>query len=200
MTNSVQARGWISRMRLRETCAVLTLAVGVATQSAQAQTYTILHSFTGGADGGAPRTGLVLEAKGNLYGTAAGGGSGAGTVFKVNAYRKLTVLHTFTGQVDGASPYGGLIRDSYGNFYGTTVGGGAYGYGTVFKLTKSGEESILYSFSGGADGGWPYAGLVMDADEDSLYGTTNIGGALGFGTVFEVNPTKPRSEDTQHLE
>jgi uncharacterized repeat protein (TIGR03803 family) len=184
MRDPVQARDCILGARV----VLLMLAVAVATQSVSAQTYTVLHSFTGGADGAAPRAGLVVDTNGNLYGTAAGGGSGAGTVFRVNASRKLKVLYTFAGRPDGAGPYGTLIQDAKGNLYGTTEGGGANGDGAVFKLTKSNKESVLYSFTGGTDGGDPYAGLVMNA-AGNLYGTTNLGGAAGYGTAFDLNPT-----------
>jgi hypothetical protein len=76
--------------------------------------------------------------------------------------RELAVLHTFTGTPDGALPYGTLIRDTNGNLDGTTLEGGVDGVGTVFKLTKSGKESVLYSLTGGANGESPYAGVIRD--------------------------------------
>jgi uncharacterized repeat protein (TIGR03803 family) len=96
--------------------------------------------------------------------------------------------------MDGANPSAGLIRDASGNLYGTTVSGGTsvLGSGTVFKLDTDGVESVLYSFSGGADGGTPQAGLVRDA-AGNLYGTTSFGGdlncnsTLGCGTVFKLD-------------
>jgi len=100
---------------------------------------------------------------------------------------KETVLHSFTGS-DGAYPYAGLVRDAAGNLYGTTYYGGARGYGTVFKVTETGKESVLYSFAGGIDGpdgALPCAGLVLDA-KGNLYGTTIYGGTYGIGTVFKV--------------
>jgi uncharacterized repeat protein (TIGR03803 family) len=88
----------------------------------------------------------------------------------------------------------GLISDGAGNFYGTTEGCGADNYGTVFKLTPGGSETILYSFQSGSDGEDPIAGLVMD-EAGNLYGTTPLGGGTvcgkkrtrrSCGTVFEV--------------
>jgi uncharacterized repeat protein (TIGR03803 family) len=104
----------------------------------------------------------------------------------------FTVLYTFKGQPDGAYPVAQLTRDANGNLYGTTGGGGTYGYGTVFKLSPRGEETVLYSFAGGTDGESPYGGVVQDA-EGNLYGTTNGGGypecdyGYGCGTVFKVD-------------
>jgi uncharacterized repeat protein (TIGR03803 family) len=100
---------------------------------------TVLYRFSGGADGAFPRTDLVRDAAGNLYGTTSGGGSasgsfGNGVVFKLAPADQETVLVTFTGGTDGALPYGGLVRDSAGNLYGTTEFGGASGAGVVFKL------------------------------------------------------------------
>jgi uncharacterized repeat protein (TIGR03803 family) len=155
---------------------------------------TVLHSFTGSPDGAGPIAGLVMDAKGNLYGTTyyGGGPDPTGTVFKVSKSGKETVLYSFcavSGCADGESPYVGLVMDAKGNLYGTTTGGGASGAGTVFKVTSKGKETVLYSFTGGADGAYPYAGLVMDA-KGNLYGTTYYGGAggcdLGCGTVFKV--------------
>jgi len=151
---------------------------------------TVLHSFAGGADGKAPIYGsLVRDGSGNLYGTTKlGGASGVGTVFKVTKTGKETVLYSFTNGLDGGYPFAGLVRDTSGNLYGTTYSGGASSVGTVFKVTKTGTETVLYSFSGGADGEYPYAGLVRDS-LGNLYGTTSEGGASNVGTVFKVTPT-----------
>ena len=100
---------------------------------------TVLHSFTGGADGAVPNGSLIRDTAGNLYG-ASGGGNGR--VFKLTKAGKLIVLYTFAGGTDGAGPNGGLIQDKAGNLYGTTMGGGDLncnvngisGCGVVFKL------------------------------------------------------------------
>ena len=148
---------------------------------------TVLHNFTNGADGGNPYGGLILDAKGNVYGTASGGGAAsAGVVFKIDTSGNETVLYSFTGGSDGGYPYGSIISDSAGNLYGTTNGGGASNAGVVFKLDRSGNETVLYSFSGGADGGYPLAGLIRDP-AGNLYGTTNGGGASGAGVVFKID-------------
>jgi uncharacterized repeat protein (TIGR03803 family) len=148
---------------------------------------TVLHSFSG-RDGQNPYAGLVRDAAGNFYGTTQNGGGdfAAGTVFKLDTTGKETVLHSFTGGSDGANPYAGLIRDAAGNFYATTFTGGAYGFGTVFKLDATGNETVLYSFTGGADGGHSRAGLIRDA-AGNLYGTTGLGGAFSLGTVFKLS-------------
>jgi uncharacterized repeat protein (TIGR03803 family) len=104
--------------------------------------------------------------------------------------RSYKVLYNFTGGSDGGYPYlGSLVQDKAGNLYGTTSGAGSSGYGTVFKVTKSGTETVLYTFTGGADGAYPYAGLVLSGS--TLYGATEGGGSgkgdLGWGVVFEVN-------------
>jgi uncharacterized repeat protein (TIGR03803 family) len=106
------------------------------------------------------------------------------------------VLHTFGGPGDGGVPYAGLIRDSAGNLYGTTQTGGIAGpncltgCGVVFKVDKTGNETVLYSFTGGADGGNPFAGLLRDS-AGNLYGTSQIGGGgdcpYGCGVVFKLD-------------
>jgi uncharacterized repeat protein (TIGR03803 family) len=120
-------------------------------------TETVLYSFTGGSDGAQPYAGLIRDSTGNLYGTTVTGGKfGLGVVFKLDPTGTETVLHSFAGlPTDGANPYAGLIRDSAGNFYGTTYGGGTSGYGVVFKLDTTGTYTVLYTFTGGADGGPP---------------------------------------------
>jgi uncharacterized repeat protein (TIGR03803 family) len=150
---------------------------------------TVLYTFTGGADGSVPYAGVIRDAAGNLYGTASSGGAGNGVVFKVSTTGQETVLYTFTGGADGGYPNAGLIRDALGNLYGTTYYGGASGAGVVFKLGTTGQETVLYAFTGGTDGGNSYVGVVLDA-AGNLYGTTNDGGpggASGYGVVFKVD-------------
>ncbi len=150
----------------------------------------VLHSFNLG-DGAYPGAGLVLDTAGNLFGTTdVGGAYNLGTVFQINKSGKERVLHSFSGTPgDGAGPNAGLIQDAVGDLYGTTTSGGAYGYGTLFKLSRSAPEKVLYSFTGmDGDGATPYSSLVIDA-AGNLYGTTNGGGAYGYGTVFEIDET-----------
>ena len=101
-------------------------------------------------------------------------------------------MHTFTDGADGGYPMGRLTRDPQGNLYGTAAGGGQYGYGVVFKVDALGNETVLYSFTGGADGGGPYAGLVMDSS-GNLYGATYEGGGAGngegYGVVYKLDRT-----------
>ena len=95
----------------------------------------MLHSFTGGDDGGWPTAALVLNVDGNLYGTASGAGQfGAGTLFKISKAGTFSLLHSFTGGKDGARPMAGMIADATGALYGTTAGGTTFGFGAVFKL------------------------------------------------------------------
>jgi uncharacterized repeat protein (TIGR03803 family) len=149
---------------------------------------TVLYSFTAGADGQFPRAALVRDAAGNLYGTTSyGGASNRGTVFKLDATGRETVLYSFTGGADGANPYAALILGGGGNLYGTTSGGGPSGGGTVFKLDAARQETVLYGFTGGADGGSPLAGLIP-GPAGKFYGTTYAGGASGYGTVFQLDP------------
>jgi len=157
---------------------------------------TVLHTFGSTGDGADPEAGLIQDAADNLYGTTTyGGASNFGTVFKVDpTTRKETVLYSFTGGTDGEYPFADLIRDAAGSLYGTTWGGGTSracyggGCGTVFKLDATGKETVLYSFTGGADGANPTAGLVQDA-AGNLYGTTEIGGSSGQGVVFKLDAT-----------
>lgn len=163
---------------------------------------TVLHSFRGyPTDGGNPPGGLIRDVAGNLYGTTSEGGSGpctiyqsgCGVIFKVSTTGEETVLHSFAGYpTDGSTPYSWLARDSAGNLYGTTSDGGAYGDGAVFKLDTTGNESLLYSFTGGADGANPGAGLFRDA-AGNLYGTTESGGPRGCysgcGVIFKLDTT-----------
>jgi uncharacterized repeat protein (TIGR03803 family) len=160
-------------------------------------TETVLYSFTGGADGGAPRATLAVDASGDLYGTTYWGGDpgcssggGCGVVFKVAPNGKETTLYTFTGGNDGGNPYAGVIVDGAGNLYGTASVAGAYGYGTIFKVAGDGTESTLYTFQGNADGAMPLDPLIMNKS-GNLYGTTYLGGvdgAHGFGVVFKLSP------------
>jgi uncharacterized repeat protein (TIGR03803 family) len=174
---------------------------------------TVLYNFcqkSGCSDGKLPRAGLVLDAKGNLYGTTWQGGSntqacnnaGCGVVFRINSKGQEKVLHSFclhSGCTDGASPYAGVVFKN-GSLYGTTGYGGANtqacnnaGCGVVFRITPKSQEMVLYSFcsqQGCADGANPLAGVVFDAE--SLYGATVAGGngvnGPHGGVVFRLTP------------
>jgi uncharacterized repeat protein (TIGR03803 family) len=110
---------------------------------------------------------------------------------QAHASNGIDVLHTFSGGNDGSYPYAGLVSDAAGNIYGTTQIGGAYGAGTVFKLSPSSngkwEFSVLYTFTGGVDGGNPLGSLVFDP-AGHAYSTVSSGGANGLGGVFELAP------------
>jgi uncharacterized repeat protein (TIGR03803 family) len=165
-------------------------------------TEATIYDFTGGNNGEFPNGGVIFDAKGNLYGmTQNGGTDDVGVVYKLKPSKgvwNISVLHSFTGGgSDGGDPaYGPLAIDRADNLYGTTTYGGLYQYGTAFKLipAKGGKwkETVLYSFSGGRDGGDPYAGLILGAG--NLYGTTTFGGNLncgngyGCGTVLQLTP------------
>jgi uncharacterized repeat protein (TIGR03803 family) len=176
---------------------------------------TILHSFCSAAncmDGNTPYVGVIRDHEGNLYGTTAAGGTGCpeyggcGVVFELDRKGNETVLYNFcpTGEyfncTDGNSP-NAVIQDAAGNLYGTTEYGGVYGYGVVFELSPPAQlgaswtETVLYSFTGGTDGGQVFAGVTEDA-AGNLYGTTATGGDSGCsqygypgcGVVFKLAP------------
>ncbi len=177
---------------------------------------TLLHSFTGGADGAVPMAGLILDTLGNLYGTTyyggitggcpSAGGVGCGVVFELSptAYGwKQTVLHAFTGGEDGGNPTAGVTLDAAGNLFGTTTDGGLSscvvfysGCGVVFELTKRADgawsERVLHAFTDGRDGATPTVGLTLGSG-DNLYGATINGGNpncgnSGCGVAFEITP------------
>jgi uncharacterized repeat protein (TIGR03803 family) len=167
---------------------VLALAL-MALQPAEAQIFTVLYTFQGGADGGTPLA-TPLEYNGYLVGTTIGGGvHGNGTVFALNfTTLKETVLHPFMGQPDGADPIGGLVQDSSGNFYGAAYRGGAENFGTLFEVTPKGVFTLLHSFSNPASGGSGPAGTLVRDPKGDLFGTTYVGGPnTGRGTVFEFS-------------
>jgi len=201
VNNGTQQGSWFSGIHRRAAGVAIGLAIvlapGVmASRSAQAQTFTLLYTFTGGADGRTPGGGVILDAAGNLYGTTSEGGNfacsqGCGTLFKVDGAGNETVLYSFagTGAGDGEYPNAALVMDAQGNLYGTTDVGGAFGYGTVFKLDTTGKETVLHSFSGaGGDGAFPFGGVVSDG-QGNLYGTTEAGGTSNCGTVFKLDTT-----------
>lgn len=203
--------GRISKAPSRPVTALLTIAVtlvGVvlATPFAQAQTFTLLHSFQGPPlDGWSPNGELIFDGSGNLYGTTifggngTGYGAGSGAVFEVDASSRETIVYSFTGTAgDGEFPEGPLVRYA-GNIYGTTPGGGGSdcinfgGCGTIFEVSQ-GNETVVHTFTG-LGGQYPLEGLARDAS-GNLYGTTSAGtsetpppacGGQGCGTVFEMS-------------
>jgi len=153
---------------------------------------TVLHTFRG-TDGSAPWTGnLIFDGGGNLYGTTmAGGAHNLGVVFELTPNNgggwTETVLHSFSGN-DGEYPYAGVIMDGTGNLYGTTSLGGTHSGGVAFELMADStgwKYKVLHSFNN--HGRRPEAGLVLDP-AGNLYGTTEFGGRVGSGLVFELTP------------
>lgn len=150
---------------------------------------TLVYSF-GGSDGAFPSAALILDKDNDLYGTTFGGiGMNYGTVFKIDPFGRETMLHGFGGGPFGFSLSGGVIRDDDGTLYGTTQEGGASdscwgGCGTVFKLDKAGNETVLLSFYPPTES--PTATLIEDA-MGHLYGITSGNGYTALGTVFRLN-------------
>ena len=135
--------GSISAKHVLAFVLVLGLAA-IVPPRARAQTFSVVHTFTGGSDGASPLSGFTINAKGNLYGTTnAGGASGAGTVFMLTHYGTEVVLYSFAGGADGANPQASLIMDSAGNLYGTTNTGGTTSVGTVFEVTRKRIGNVL---------------------------------------------------------
>jgi uncharacterized repeat protein (TIGR03803 family) len=185
------------------TLTLLMTASFLIAQIQPATSFTVLHTFEGSPnDGSNPAGALVRDLDGNLYGaTHNGGATGYGAVFKVTNTRKETLLHSFSIETgDGFQPAAGLLRDANGNLFGTTEFGGATALdvGTVFEINSTGVENVLYSFSGGADGAEPLAGLIADAKGD-LYGTTfGANETYPAGVVFKLAPSPPWTETVLH--
>lgn len=191
-------------MAIKTAVFVMLAGALMATPSHKPQIH-VLHNFKGGSDGKFPGFAVALDAAGNLYGTTEVGGNGCsfpggcGTIFELSPNGKgewkESILHSFHDSADGGFPEGGLVFDKAGNFYGT-ADDGADNHGVVFEMSPDGEggwnESILYNFQGGADGGAPFQTLAIDA-ENNLYGVTDSGGGggcqIGCGVVFEVSPS-----------
>jgi uncharacterized repeat protein (TIGR03803 family) len=170
---------------------------------------TVLYSFTGGTDGAVPEASPILDASGNLYGTAAEGGDlscpisdkGCGTVWKLDTSGNFTVLYSFTGSTDGEGPAAGLVMDPSGNLFGAAAGGGdlscfpPYGCGVVFKIDTSGDFAVLHAFTGGPNDGQFPLGTLLRTTNGSLFGTTleggdqscSLGDGAGCGVVFKVD-------------
>jgi uncharacterized repeat protein (TIGR03803 family) len=163
----------------------------------------VIYSFKGMPDGSGPTAAPVQDKQGNLYLSTGGGGtSDWGSVVKIDPNGKESVLHSFVGGNDGIEPTAGLLMDAAGNLYGTTYWGGnndcygGYGCGVVYELSpgkRGWKETILYAFTGAADGGYPGFGTLVSDAAGNLYGTTNYGGSAswpkGNGTVFELTRT-----------
>jgi uncharacterized repeat protein (TIGR03803 family) len=205
--NSAEHRSWTFNLHWPAPAALamaIMFALAVLVQSAQAQTYKVIHNFTGGNDGSFPEAGLAVDRAGNLYGTASeGGNAGFGTAFRLVHSGSNWVfypLYSFKGGYDGGNPLGPLTIGPDGAFYGTTLDGGGCrdGCGVVFRLRPPAtappsaftpwDETVLYAFNG-PDGNEPvYPQLLFD-QAGNLYGTTQFGGSHQGGAVFELTPS-----------
>jgi uncharacterized repeat protein (TIGR03803 family) len=158
-------------------------------------TEKILYNFTGGTDESRPNGPVLLDARGNIYGTTGNGDSGPGTVFELlkNSNGTFTekTLHTFANDgIDGTLPASGLTFDRSGNLYGTTQSGGSNHQGTVFKMTRLAAgiwtESVVYNFENSFGNSNFPSGLIFR--NGTFYGTTQFGGAYNDGAVFQLKP------------
>ena len=190
--------------RIRHPTAALILAAGLLlllATAAQAQTLTVLHTFSGGADGYEPYAGVTLDQQGRIYGTTSAGGShGEGVVFRLVREGEgwvFSPINTFGSQDhDGNDPVSRVVFGPGGLLYGTTSGGGAEDHGTVFSLQPPATackavlcpwiETILYSFTGGADGATPLYGDLTFDQAGNIYGTASYGGSSDDGVVFKL--------------
>jgi uncharacterized repeat protein (TIGR03803 family) len=200
-----------SILKIGGSVSMIAIAIYIAalvTPLAQAQTFQVLHSFTGKIAGTESYAGVTLDRAGNVYGTTIFGGfynaaqcsgAGCGVAYRLNPSGQETVIYAFQGRQAGGRPIGGLVRDAQGNLYGTASVGGdsncnpSYGCGIVFKIDSAGHEMVLHSFTGGSDGIDPQSTLVRDA-AGNLYGTTLTAGRpgcvydQGCGVVFKITP------------
>jgi uncharacterized repeat protein (TIGR03803 family) len=162
------------------------------THSSSGWTEKIVHFFTGVNEGTNPNAGMVLDSKGNLFGTTGLANDIASSVFQLahsSAGWKLTPLHSFASSGDASNP-NGLVIDSAGNLFGSSYQGGANGDGAVFEIARGSAgwtETLLYSFQGGTDGLSPLANVTFDAS-GNLYGTTYDGGSSKDGVVYKLTP------------
>jgi uncharacterized repeat protein (TIGR03803 family) len=150
-------------------------------------TETTLYSFQGGSDGALPLASLIYNPSGYIYGTTRNGGSmNDGTVFEIDpsSSGSITTLYSFQGSNDGSYPYSSLVLSNNGNLYGTTGYGGSHNDGTVYSIDPSGNEAVLYDFSG-SDGSNPAASLTIGPDA-ALYGTSVMGGSHNYGALFRM--------------
>jgi uncharacterized repeat protein (TIGR03803 family) len=164
--------------------------LGTAFKISALGSFTVLHSFSGfPGEGADPLAGLVQGSDGDFYGTTAlGGGHYLGTVFKITSAGSLTTLHSFSAASgEGADPFAGLVQGSDGDFYGTTALGGAHYLGTIFKVTSAGSLTTLHSFSASPGEGATPVSAVVQASDGNFYGTTALGGAHRWGTVFKFS-------------
>lgn len=197
----IGTKQYATRIIARNLTALLVMALTAA--MAQSQNFSIIHTFSGAGDGGAPYAGLSLDRGGNLYGTTtAGGAHSNGTVFRLKragASWILSTLYSFAGGADGASPAGGVIVGPDGNLYGMTQYGGTgcapHGCGLVYRLRPPATfcravscpwtKTTIYSFDYNG-GGYPNNGNLTFDQAGNLYGATAAYGAYGKGTVFKL--------------
>lgn len=157
--------------------------------------FTLLHSFAGSPSDGAHPSGghLAVDQFGNFYGVTVNGGSancmgGCGVVYKLSKNGKVTLLYSFKGgSSDGCYPYGRVVEDKFGSFYGTTSQCGSNQYGTIWKLSKTGKETVLHQFAGGGeDGCYPMAGVARDS-KGNIYGNAIGCGFDNLGALYELS-------------
>jgi uncharacterized repeat protein (TIGR03803 family) len=159
-------------------------------------TESVLYTFTGYSDGVNPESALAMDSSGNLFGTtvyggdtSCGGGFGCGEVFELTNTGGVwtkTTIHAFTDTPDGHAPLAGVTFDAAGNMFGTTSNGGNSGAGVLYEISPSSggwTESVVYSFSNGADGGFPSTPVTFDS-KGNLFGTAEFGGTAGDGVAF----------------
>jgi len=153
--------------------------------------FSILHTFTGGLQGGTPYGRLILFTDGNIYGTTSlGGGYNRGLIFRLTPSGVYSVVACFNGKT-GAYPIAGLAASLNGfqikrSLFGVTSAGGTYGGGSVFALTPQGKIVNIHSFNPAIDGSAPNAELIPN-DNGNLYGTATSGGSGNAGTLFEIS-------------
>jgi uncharacterized repeat protein (TIGR03803 family) len=218
MTKAMHPRLCLDSTTFHRTTAALAVitiivAVVIGAPVVWAQSYSVLHNFTGGADGGVPQVGLTMDAAGNFYGTTYNGGNpactnGCGVVFRLTHAGSgwvLNPMYAFAGGADGANPHSRVTIAADGTLYGATYNGGGTGCsgggcGTIFHLTPPRtaprtalyrwDETVIYRFTGGSDGANPQGDLTLDA-QGNLYGTALLGGSSscpygGCGAVYEL--------------